>query len=69
MDGIIGKRIVRCWEGHLFTSSESARLFASLHFGPNRLMRCPVDHKWRVMSNVDSRDLTPEQLNEATHRP
>ena len=65
MDGIIGKRVLRCSDGHLFTSSEGGRLFASIHLGPNRLMRCPVDRKWRVMSNVDSRQLTPEQLREA----
>lgn len=61
MDGIIGDRILRCSDGHLFTSSETARLFASLHFGPKRLMRCPVDGKWRMMVNVQQDELTDEQ--------
>ena len=60
MDGIIGERVLRCSDGHLFTSSEGARLLASLHLGPRRFMRCPVDGKWRVMTNVDRRDLTEE---------
>ena len=62
MDGVIGRRVLRCSDGHLFNSSEGGRLFTSIHFGPKRLMRCPVDHKWRIMSNVDRRDLPPEQI-------
>lgn len=65
MDGVIGKRILRCSDGHLFTSSEGGRLFRSVHLGAKRLMRCPVDHKWRIMSNVDRRDLTPDQITQA----
>lgn len=69
MDGIIGKRVLRCSDGHLFTSSEGSRLFLSVHFGPKRLMRCPVDGKWRMMSNVDSRTLNPAELAQASeHR-
>jgi hypothetical protein len=65
MEGIIGNRILRCSDGHLFTSTESSRLLLSAHFGPKRLMRCPVDGKWRMMENVSSKDLTEEQLREA----
>jgi hypothetical protein len=69
VEGVIGRRILRCSDGHLFTSSESIRLFLSLHLGPKRLMRCPVDHKWRMMQNVNSTDLTEAELAEAAeHR-
>lgn len=66
MDGLIGNRILRCSDGHLFTSCETRRLFGSVHFGPKRLMRCPVDGRWRLMSNVDSRRLTPAELQQAS---
>jgi hypothetical protein len=62
MEGIVGDRILRCSDGHLFVSSESSRLLGSVHFGPKRLMRCPVDGKLRMMGNVDSKDLTEEEL-------
>ena len=65
MDGIIGDRILRCSDGHLFVSTEGARLFLSMHFGPKRLMRCPVDRRRRMMSNVDSRTLSPAELEAA----
>lgn len=58
MDGIIGDRILRCSDGHLFTSGQGGRTFGSLHLGPKRLMRCPVDGRWRLMSNVGSRSLS-----------
>ena len=65
MDGIIGDRILRCSDGHLFTSSEGARLFGSTHFGAKRLMRCPADGKWRIAANVDSNTLTAAQRKDA----
>ena len=69
MDGIIGDRILRCSDGHLFTSSEGARLFGSVHFGPKRLMRCPVDGRWRMATNVDSHTLSAAERKDAeNHR-
>jgi hypothetical protein len=62
---VIGDRVLRCSDGHLFTSSEGARLLLSLHFGPKRFMRCPVDGKWRMCENVNSKDLTEAELQEA----
>ena len=53
MDGIIGDRILRCSDNHYFTSSESNRLAGSIHLGPKRFMRCPVDGKWRIAGNAD----------------
>ena len=65
MDGIIGDRILRCSDGHLFVSGQTARLFRSVHLGPKRFLRCPVDKKWRIAGNVDSRDLSPEEVEQA----
>jgi hypothetical protein len=65
LEGIIGDRILRCADGHLFVSSETARLFGSVHLGAKRFMRCPVDGKWRMASNVNSSDLTEAELQEA----
>jgi hypothetical protein len=65
VEGIIGDRILRCSDGHYFTAGESARLVRSIHFGPKRLVRCPVDGKWRLAGNARSTDLTPEHLQQA----
>jgi hypothetical protein len=65
VEEIVGDRILRCSNGHLFASSEIARLFALVHLGAERFMRCPVDGKWRMASNVNSGDLTDAELQEA----
>jgi hypothetical protein len=65
MEGIVGERVLRCSDGHLFVSSETARLFGSVHLGPKRYIRCPVDGKWRMASNVNSGDLTESELQQA----
>jgi hypothetical protein len=65
MEGIVGDRILRCSDGHLFVSGEAGRLFGSVHLGPRRLIRCPVDGKIRMAGNVDSSDLTAEELAHA----
>jgi hypothetical protein len=65
MEGIIGDRILRCSDGHLFVSGEGARLFMSVHLGPKRFLRCPVDRRWRVAGNVDSADLTEQEIEQA----
>jgi hypothetical protein len=65
MEGIVGDRILRCSDGHLFVSTEGARLFLSLHLGPKRLIRCPVDRKWRMAGNVNSADLTEQEVEQA----
>jgi hypothetical protein len=62
---IFGDRILRCTDGHLFVSSESSRLFGSIHMGPFRYMQCPVDGKMVKCGNVRAASLTPEQLEEA----
>jgi len=62
---VFGDRILRCSDGHLFVSSESSRLFGSVHMGPFRKMQCPVDGKIVTCGNVREASLTPEQLAEA----
>jgi hypothetical protein len=65
MEGIIGDRILRCSDGHLFVSGEAARLFQSIHLGAKRLIRCPVDNRMRLAGNVNSADLTEQELERA----
>jgi hypothetical protein len=65
VEGIIGDRILRCSDGHLFVSGETARLLGSLHFGPKRLIRCPVDNRLRMAGNVNSADLTEQEIEQA----
>jgi hypothetical protein len=65
VEGIVGDRILRCAQGHLFTSGEAARLFDSVHLGSKRFMRCPVDGKWGIASNVNRLDLSEQELLEA----
>jgi hypothetical protein len=65
MEGLIGDRILRCSDGHYFTASETTRLLGSFHFGPKRLIRCPIDGKWRFAGNARSTDLTEEELEQA----
>ena len=65
MEGIIGDRILRCSDGHLFVSGEGARLLMSVHLGPKRLLRCPVDRKWRMAGNIDSVNLTEQEIEQA----
>lgn len=65
MEGIIGDRILRCSDGHYFTAGESVRLAGSIHLGPRRFMRCPVDGRWRLAGNARSAELTAEQLAQA----
>jgi hypothetical protein len=65
MSGVVGDRVLQCSDGHLFISSEGARLFASIHLGPKRLMKCPVDGRWRMAANVRASDLSQQQLENA----
>jgi hypothetical protein len=65
LEGIVGDRILRCSDDHLFVSNETARLFRSVHLEARRIIRCPVDGEWRVATNVNSADLTEAELQEA----
>jgi hypothetical protein len=34
----------------------------SLHLGTRRLMRCPVDKRWRMVEMVWEQDLTDDEI-------
>jgi hypothetical protein len=57
--GVGGNVIVRCREGHLFTTIwiPGASL-KSLRFGPRRFQRCPVGHHWSLVTLVRESDLS-----------
>ena len=57
--GLGGNVIVRCREGHLFTTIwiPGASL-KSLRFGPRRFQRCPVGHHWSLVTLVRESDLS-----------
>jgi hypothetical protein len=62
---VFGDRILRCTDGHLFVSSQTSRLFGSIHLGPIRRMRCPVNGNIVNCSNVRASTLSADQLEEA----
>jgi len=57
------ERIVRCRDGHLFTSTvvPMASLKA-VRLGNARFQRCPVGGHWTLVRRVDASTLTPEEL-------
>jgi hypothetical protein len=64
---MIGRHtIVRCRQGHLFTTMwiPGASLKA-LRLGPARLQRCPVGRHWSLVVPVKTSSLSDEQRREA----
>jgi hypothetical protein len=56
-----GNVIVRCREGHLFTTIWiPGGSLKSLRFGWWRLQRCPVGKHWSIVTPVKRADLTDE---------
>lgn len=64
---VTGDRVMRCADGHLFTSTVGTRLFGSVHLGAGRWMTCPVDGKQTMVRNVLAKTLGPAELEQA-HR-
>jgi hypothetical protein len=64
--GIGGNVIVRCREGHEFTTIwiPGASL-KSLRFGARRFQRCPVGHHWSLVTLVRESDLSARALRNA----
>jgi len=62
-----GKLVVRCREGHLFTTIwiPGASL-KSLRFGWCRFQRCPVGHHWSIVTPVKESELTEEEKRTAS---
>ncbi|GAA5199205.1 hypothetical protein GCM10023322_74300 [Rugosimonospora acidiphila] len=59
------ERILRCADGHLFVEGIGARMFLSLHLGSARLLRCPVDRRWRMARFVSPNDLSEQEIEQA----
>lgn len=57
-----GDVVVRCRDGHLFTTIwlPGASL-KSLRLGPRRFQRCPVGHHWSLVTPVRESELTGEE--------
>lgn len=58
---IAGNVVVRCQEGHLFTTIWiPGASVKSLRFAAWRFQRCPVGHHWSVVTPVRASDLALE---------
>jgi hypothetical protein len=64
--GLGGNTVVRCRDGHLFTTIwiPGASL-KSIRLGWWRLQRCPIGKHWTLVSPVKVTDLTEEEKREA----
>jgi hypothetical protein len=57
--GLGGKVVVRCREGHLFTTIWiPGATVKALRFGFWRFQRCPVGHHWSIVVPVKRSELT-----------
>ena len=61
-----GRVIVRCRDGHLFTTIWiPAASVKSLRLGFWRVQRCPVGHHWTIVTPVKESALTDEERQSA----
>ncbi|WP_187368912.1 hypothetical protein [Baekduia soli] len=59
---IAGKVVVRCRDGHLFTTLWiPGASVKALRLGPWRIQRCPVGRHWSLVTPVRRAGLSPEQ--------
>ena len=57
-----GEVVVRCREGHLFTTIWVPGMsFKALRLGWLRLQRCPVGENWTLVTPVRDSDLTDDE--------
>ncbi len=64
--GLGGNTVVRCRDGHLFTTIWiPGASVKSIRLGWWRLQRCPVGKHWSLVSPVKVTDLTEEERREA----
>ena len=60
--GIGGNTVVRCRQGHLFTTIwVPGASLKSIRLGWWRLQRCPVGQHWSIVTPVKESDLTEEE--------
>lgn len=62
---MVGTQYGRCSDGHVFPIGLTDHVL-SLHLGARRLLRCPVDKRWRMVAMVWEQDLTAEELERAS---
>jgi hypothetical protein len=61
--GFGGNVIVRCRDGHLFTTIWiPAASVKSVRLGPWRVQRCPVGNHWSLVTPVKRSELSDEEL-------
>jgi hypothetical protein len=61
-----GHTVVRCREGHLFTTLWIPGVkFKALDFGWWRVQRCPVSEHWSVVTPVKESSLTDDERDAA----
>jgi hypothetical protein len=64
--GIGGRVIVRCGQGHLFTTIWiPAASVKSLRFGMRRFQRCPVGRHWTMVTPVRASELSDDERRSA----
>lgn len=67
--GMGGDTIVRCSQGHLFTTTWIVgSSFKAVRLGYKRYQRCPVCKKWRIVVPVRDDELTDEDRRVAAER-
>jgi hypothetical protein len=68
--GLGGRVIVRCGQGHLFTTIWiPAASIKSLRFGMKRFQRCPVGRHWTIVTPVRASELSEDERRDAeAHR-
>lgn len=60
------QRIVRCSQGHLYTTTWMPLVsFKSIRLGSRRYQRCPVGHHWALTAQVDPDTLTDQERSRA----
>lgn len=64
--GVGGNVVVRCREGHLFTTIwVPGASVKALRLGPRRFQWCPVGHHWSLVTLVRKSDLSQRQQRAA----
>lgn len=65
--GVGGNVIVRCRDGHLFTTIwVPGASVKALRLGPRRFQWCPVGHHWSLVTLVRKSDLSERQRRTAS---
>jgi hypothetical protein len=60
-------RVVRCSDGHLFTTRWVPYMsFKAVRLGSRRWQRCPVGGHWTTVTQVDVSTLSAAELTEAS---